>query len=90
MEEYKMTVKEANEYLKNSIKEGLYAFTLFFYSPVSKTLEVREGYFTQYFEGKMWLESIQEGYVKLQVPYASYIDGKLEDSKGDIVNGIWR
>ena len=85
-----MTIYEAREYLDHAPKQGLTAFTIFYFSPVSKTIEARDGYFLSYFEGKEWAEQICNQYYEMKIPYAYYIDAMFEEAGGNITNGVWR
>ena len=85
-----MTLQDAKEFLENSHYEGLYDFLVFFFSPLANTIEVREGHFREYSEGKMWFDDIWHKYNKMQIPYCGYINGAFECGQGDIETGKWK
>ena len=87
-----MNIKEAKEFLQqnaHSIK-GMYSFICFHWSPVTRDIESRIIYSPDYNEGTNWINNVVEFYAKYKLPYATYINGEMDEAEGDLETGEWR
>ena len=59
---------------------GVIPVAVFLRSPVSGTVECRQAFFIEALEADTWSSDITKFYKEHNIPYASYIGGKLDDS----------
>lgn len=57
---------------------------LFFRSSVTGTVECRQAFFIESAEANIWASNIAKFYKERNIPYASFIGGRLDDSSGQV------
>ena len=62
------------------VGKGVFPVLIFFKSPVTNDVECRQAFFLEALEADMWASDITKFYKEHNIPYASYIGGKLDDS----------
>ena len=65
-------------------------FICFHWSPVTRDIESRIICSPDYNEGTNWINNVAEFYAKYKLPYATYINGEMDESEGNLETGEWR